>query len=417
MTAPAPRLDPPVTPVLASHDLGFDLPAPASVSRSRAVAILAIGGLVLGAAFLFGYLPRLHARAALAEASEATGKSSLRVEVVTPKVGSSDRALSLPGSVQALEATVLYARASGYVRKWYADIGDKVTEGQLLAEIETPELDQELDQAKAQLAQAQAVLLQSKANRQLSIANLSRYKALGPSGVVSQAEVDQHQAQAEVDEATVTVSHATIAAQEANIRRLSQLRSFARVTAPFAGAVTQRWVEVGALVTAGNGQPLYKVSATDPARIFIQVPQDVAPGIRADLPAVVTVREYPGRKFDGKVARTSGELDPATRTMNTEVRASNADGSLIAGMYAEVALTLPSPHRVLELPSSAIMNDAKGQRVAVVDAGSKIHLVPVVIERDTGATVEIASGITADDRVAKLGSGAYVDGATVEVIR
>lgn len=414
----APGVDPeqPVTPVTASHELGFDLPAPASVSRSRG-AIMVVGGLlVLGAAFVFGYLPRRHARQELVAATDVSGKTGLRVEVIAPKIGSSDRALSLPGSVQPLEETTLYARASGYVRKWQVDIGDKVTEGQLLAEIETPELDQELDQARAQLAQAAAVLEQSKANRQLSIANLQRYKALGPSGVVSQAEVDQRQAQAQVDEATVSVSQATIAAQEANIRRLTQLRSFARVTAPFAGTITQRWVEIGALVTAGNGQPLYKVAAMDPARIFIQVPQDVAPGIRVDVPATVSVREYPGRKFDGKVSRAAGELDPVTRTMNTEVRAANADGALIAGMYAEVALTLPAPHRVFELPAAALMNDAKGQRVAVIDAESKVHLVPVVLERDTGATVEIASGLTGSERVAKLGSAAFVEGAVVEVI-
>jgi RND family efflux transporter MFP subunit len=416
MTTPASHPEPPSAPVTESHELGFDLPPPASVSKTRAVALAATGVLVLGAAFAFGYLPRLRAKTALADASEATGRTVPRVEVVAPKVGSSDRALSLPGSVQPLEETVLYARASGYVRKWYVDIGDKVTLGQLLAEVETPELDQELDQARAQLAQAQAVLLQSKANRQLSIANLQRYKALGPSGVVSQAEVDQHQAQAEVDEATVSVSQATIAAQEANIRRLTQLRSFGRVTAPFAGTITQRWVEVGALVTAGNGQPLYKVAAIDPARIFIQIAQDVAPSIRPDVPATVTVREYPGRKFEGKVARASGELDPVTRTMNTEVRAANADGALIGGMYAEVALTLPSPHRILELPSTAIMNDAKGQRVAVVDAESKVHLVPVVIERDTGATVEIASGLSGSERIAKLAGAGFFEGELVEVI-
>jgi len=417
VSAPGHEPEQPATPVTASHELGFDLPAPASVSPARAVGIVIVVVVVLGAAFFFGYLPRRHDRAVLAAATESAGRAGLRVDVVTPKVGSSDRALSLPGSVQPLEETVIYARASGYVRKWHVDIGDKVTEGQLLAEVETPELDQELEQARAQLAQAQASLVQAKANRQLSIANLQRYKALGPSGVVSQAEVDQRQAQAQVDEATVSVAQATIAAQEANIRRLTQLKSFARVTAPFAGTITQRWVENGALVTAGNGQPLYKVAAMDPARIFIQVPQDVAPSIRPDVSATVTVREYPGRKFDGKVARSAGELDPMTRTMNTEVRAANADGALIAGMYADVSLTLPSPHRVFELPATALMNDAKGQRVAVVDAESKIHLVPVVVERDTGATIEIASGLTGSEQVARLGSAEFVEGKPVDVIR
>jgi membrane fusion protein, multidrug efflux system len=401
---------------VAGHELGFDLPPPASVSKARGVAIVFGVLVVLAGAFAFAYLPKRHEDAALAAGTRAADRAELRVAVIAPKVGSSDRALSLPGSVQPLEETVLYARASGYIRKWYVDIGDKVKEGALLAEVETPELDQELDQARAQLVQAQAQLVQSKANRELSKANLVRYRSLIPAGVVSQADLDQKQAQAQVDEATVSVSDAAIVAQEANIRRLAQLKSFSRVTAPFAGTITQRWVENGALVTAGNGQPLYKIAAMDPARVFIQVPQDVAPSIRPDISARVTLREYPGRAFEGKISRAAGELDPTTRTMNTEVRVPNGDGAVIAGMYAEVAVTLPAPHRVFELPATALMSDAKGQRVAVVDAESKIHLVPVVLERDTGPTIEIASGLTGTERVAKLASAAFTEGRSVEVI-
>jgi membrane fusion protein, multidrug efflux system len=402
-------------PVVAGHELGFDLPAPASVSKVRAVVMIAVGLAAVVVAFVFGYVPGHQQRAALAEAADVAGKAVQRVEVVTPKVGASDRALSLPGSVQPLQETVLYARASGYVRKWYVDIGDRVTEGQVLADVETPELDQQIDQARAELAQAQAALLQSKANRQLSMANLDRYKALAPSGVVSQAELEQRQAQAQVDEATVSVSQAAIAAQDANMRRLAQLKSFSHVVSPFAGTVTQRWVEIGALVTAGNGQPLYKVAEMDPARVFTQVPQDVAAGVHADLPAAVTVREYPGRTFEGKVTRAADELDPVTRTMNTEVRVANADGALIAGMYAEVALTLPTPHRVFEVPATALSSDSHGQRVALVDADSRIHLVPVVVERDTGPTIEIASGLTGSERVVKLASADLVEGKLVDV--
>jgi RND family efflux transporter MFP subunit len=303
------------------------------------------------------------------------------------------------------------------VRKWYSDIGDKVTDGQLLAELDTPELDQELDQARAQLVQAQATLVQSQANRNLSQTNLQRYVKLAPSGVVSQADLEQRQAMAQVDEANVNVAQASIAAQQANMRRLTQLKSFARVTAPFGGTVTQRSIEVGSLVTAGNGQPMYKVAAMDPARVFVQVPQDVAGSVRAGVPAAVTLREYPGRAFAGTVSRAAGELDPLTRTMNTEVRVPNADSALIAGMYAQVALTLPSSHRVYELPATALMSDSHGSRVAVVDAASKIHLVSVVVERDTGPTVEIASGLTGAERVAKLASSQFVEDKLVDVAR
>ena len=409
MTPPPPPPD--------GHDLGFDLPQPAVVSRTRVVVLGLAGVGVLAVAFVVGYLPRRADRAALVEANQVAGGALLTVDVVTPKASSSDRALSLPGSVQPLEETVVYARASGYVRKWYADIGDKVKDGQLLAELDTPELDQELDQARAQLLQAQATLVQSKANRGLSQTNLQRYVKLAPSGVVSQADLDQRQAMAEVDEANVSVAQASVAAQQANMRRLTQLKSFARVTAPFGGTVTQRTVEVGSLVTSGNGQPMYKVAAMDPARVFVQVPQDVAGSVRAGVPAAVTLREYPGRSFGGTVARAAGELDPATRTMNTEVRVPNGDGALLAGMYAQVALNLPSSHRVFEIPATALMSDAHGSRVAVVDAASKIHLITVVVERDTGPTVEIASGLTGTERVAKLASSQFVEDKLVDVAK
>jgi RND family efflux transporter MFP subunit len=415
MTAQGRRRDP--TPGLTpGHELGFDLPSPKVISKKRVAVVLAVVVAVLGVAFLSAYLPGEVQRAALAEGVQSAGRSAMQVEVIAPRAVSSDRAVLLPGSVQPLEETVLYARASGFVRVWRVDIGDKVKQAQVLAELDTPELDQELDQARAQLAQAQSTLQQTLANRELSKSNLRRYEQLAQQGLVSEADLDQHKAQAQVDEANAGVARATIAAQEANIRRLSQLKSFARVTAPFGGMVTQRWVEIGALVTAGNGQPLYKIAAIDPARVFVQVPQDVAPGVRADVPAKVTVREYAGRAFDGRVARSSGELDTATRTMNTEIRVPNADGALMPGMYAQVALTLPSPHRVLEVPATALMNRAEGPRVATVDAESRIHLVPVVVERDTGANIEISTGLTGSERVVKFGSAEFVEGKPVDVI-
>jgi RND family efflux transporter MFP subunit len=318
--------------------------------------------------------------------------------------------------VQPLQETTLYARASGFVRRWDADMGDKVKAGQVLATIDTPDLDQELAQGEAQLQQAVASLAQAKANRDLARANLNRYQQL-EAGLISKSDLDQYFAQAQVGDANVAVAEANLVAQRANRSRLAQLKDYARVTAPFAGMITQRTVEVGALVTAGNGQPLYKVAQTDPARVFVQVPQDVAPAVRPNVATTVMVREYPARAFAGKVTRSAGELDAVTRTMNTEIRVPNADGALIAGMYAEVALTLPLAHRVLELPATTLMNDSRGQRVAVIDKDNRLHLVPVVVERDNGATIEIASGLQGTDKVAKIGSAAFVDGMTVEVQR
>jgi membrane fusion protein (multidrug efflux system) len=403
------------TPRPAEHRLDFALPKAASVSKKRLVVAGLAVLVVLAAAFSFGFLRRRSERSALAESNQTSQHALPRVEVVTPKLGASDRALQLPGSVQPLQETVLFARASGFVRAWRVDMGDKAKKGQVLAEIETPELDQELSQGRAQLLQTQASLTLAKANRDLANANLARARRLAPSGIVSRADLEQSQAQAEVGDANVNVANANIAAQQANIRRLNQLKAFAMVTAPFAGTITQRTVEIGALVTAGNSQPLFRIAALDPMRVFVQVPQDVAPSVRPGVSGNVSLREYPGRTFKGEVMRSAGELDPATRTMNTEIRVPNKDGALLPGMYAEVALTLPSPHHVLELPATALMNDARGQRVAVVDSQRKLHLVAVVIERDNGATIEISSGLQGNEAVAKIASAAFVEGMTVEV--
>jgi len=335
--------------------------------------------------------------------------------VVAPKVTASDRAIALPGSVQPLEETLIYARANGYTRRWLVDMGDKVKEGQLLAEIDTPELDQELEQGRAQLAQAQASIGQSVANRDFSKTTLERYKQLTPAGLASQQDLDQKRAQSLVDEANVTVAQANANAQEANIRRLVQLKSFARVLAPFDGTITQRMIERGALVTSGNATPLFKISATDPMRVFVQIPQDVAPSVQIDAGAKVTVREYPNRVFDGTVWRSAGALDPTSRTMSTVVRIPNPKGEILGGMYAQVALTLPVPHRVLEIPATALLNDAKGLRVAVVDSDNKIRFTTVVIERDTGANLEISSGLQPTDRVVKIAGAELFDGKSVEV--
>jgi membrane fusion protein (multidrug efflux system) len=408
--------------VTARHDttggephLGFVLPEAKPIPRKRLGIAVVILFVLLAIAFAYGYLPRRGKQAALQASAESSQRAFVRVEVISPKLGASDRALQLPGTIQPLQVTMLFARASGFVRAFHADIGDRVKTGQLLAEIETPEVDQELSQARAQLLQARASLAQAKANRTLAQANLGRARSLEPSGIVSRAELEQNEAQAQVGDANVSVADANVAAQQANIRRLEQLKAFSRVTAPFAGTITLRNVEVGALVTAGNAQPLFRLAALDPARVFVQVPQDVAPSVRSGVSGNVTVREYPGKTFKGEVMRSAGALDEATRTMNTEIRVPNGDGALLPGMYAEVALTLPASHRVLELPATALMNDARGQHVGVVDGQRKLHLVPVVIERDNGATVDISSGLSGDEKVVKIGSAAFVDGMQVDV--
>ena len=396
-------------------ELGFALPGPTRVGRTRAGALVAAALVVLAAAFVVGYLPRYRARTVLEASARETEQAPARVIVVKPKTAASAGAIILPGSIQPLQETVLFSRANGFVRRWLADIGDKVKEGQLLAEIDTPELDQELVAARAQLAQANATIQQSKANREFARTSLERVKRLAPSGVTSQQELDQAEAQEAVAAANLNVAQATAGAQQANIERLLKLKSFARVVAPFAGMVTQRSVDRGALVTAGNGTPLYKISTTDPVRVLLQVPQNVAPSVRTHIPAKVSVREYPNRTFTGDVTRAAGALDPALRTMTTEIRLPNPKGELLAGMYAEVSISLPLPHRVYEVPATSLLSDGKGVRVVVVDGDHRTHARPVVVERDTGATVQIASGLNGDELIVKLATAELQDGQTVEI--
>jgi RND family efflux transporter MFP subunit len=408
--APAPGGGPPPPD---GDELGFDLPPPARPGRARvAAASLALLALA-GTAFAAGWLPRRRERRELAAEARGAASAAPRVQVVRPAPRASDRALALPGSVRPLEETTVYPRSSGYVRSWKVDLGDRVEAGALLAEIDAPEVDQQLAQAKAQLAQAEAGLLQAAANRAYARTTLERNRELLRSGLASKQELDKSDAEAQVADANVTVAEANVRAQQANVARFGQLQGFARVTAPFAGAVTARSVDRGALVSPTT--PLFKISQTDPARVFVQVPQGVAPGVAPGLPAVVTVREFPGRAFAGTIARSAGALDPQSRTMTTEVRVPNPARELLAGMYAQVALTLPSPHRTWEMPATAVMVDAKGVRVAVVGEGDRLRLTPVTIERDNGPTVEVSSGVTEADRVVKLGNAELADGLAVDV--
>jgi RND family efflux transporter MFP subunit len=371
-------------PERPNADLGFDLPLPAVLTKTRAAAISAIVIVALGGAFAAAYLPRRSARAALEEGVRGREGSLPRVEVVASKEVSSNQALTLPGSIQPLEETVIYPRVSGYVRKWTADIGDKVEEGQVLAEIDTPDLDTDLAQARAELAKAQAGLVQAQASRDLSAGNQARYEQLVPEGVASQQELDQRRGQAAVDKASVTVAQAIITAQLANIQSLRDLKGFAKIVAPFSGTVISRSIERGALVTAGNGTPLFKIAATDPVRVFVGVPQGVAPSVRTNVPATVSVREFAGQVFQGTIARTAGALDPASRTLNTEVRVPNPDGKLLVGMFAQVALTLPTPHAVLEVPATSLpRGEARERGAQRRDGGRGAALTGVSINAPT----------------------------------
>lgn len=397
--------------------LDFPLAKPARVSAGRVLAVVLVALVVFGATFVLAYLPRRAARAELVAAAAERAAALPRVVVARPRLVAGDRTLTLPGSVQPLEEAVIYARASGYVRRWLVDIGTHVKEGQLLAEIDTPELDQELAQARAALAQARANVLQAEASRHLASSRLARTGKLVDAGLSPVQDLEQTQAESAVGDADLEVAQANVVAQQANIRRLGDLEAFSRVTAPFAGTITARSIDRGSLVTAGNvATPLFKLASTDTVRVFVQVPQAAATSIVSNAPATLSLREYPAEAFHGVVARNAGALDAATRTLATEIRVPNPDGRLLAGMYAEVHLELPSARRVFEVPATALLNDAAGLRLTVVRSDGTVHLAPVVIERDLGATIEIASGLEGGERIVQVASPDLAEGARVEPV-
>jgi membrane fusion protein, multidrug efflux system len=397
-------------------DLGFALPEPARLSRGRALLLSAATVIVLGSAFVLASRPRNAARAELEAQAQQAASALPRLTVVAPKLVSSDRAIKLPASIQPLEEALIYARASGYIGRWLVDLGDKVKTDQLLAEVEVPELNQELSQGRAALGKARASKLQAEAGKSLATSKLDRTGKLVSAGVGTQQELEQSQAESAVGDANVHLAQAGVESELANIRRLSDLQQFSKVTAPFAGTITARMIDRGSLVTAGNATPLFRLAATDTVRVFVQLPQDVAGSVVVGAPAKMTVRELTGRVFEGKVARTAGVLDPVTRTLNTEIRLPNEDGKLLAGMFAEVALSLSAPRQVYEIPATALLSDAQGLRVAVVRPDDTLHLQAIGIERDLGATLQVSSGLSGGERLVQIAGAELSEGQKVEPV-
>jgi RND family efflux transporter MFP subunit len=372
-------------------------------SLRRGVSGRAILGtvVVLAALFLVGMLPRWQASAALATAARDQRPTVSVVATQRPD-GSAD--LVLPGSTQAIQETAAYARTNGYVRKWYVDIGAKVEAGQLLAEIETPEIDQELNQARATAQQAAA-------NLELARATLKRWDYLLQRKVVSAQEFDEKKAGADARVADFT-------AAQANVKRLEETQRFQKIVAPFSGIVTARSVDNGMLVSAGTtgqNQPLFRVAQTDTLRIYVTVPQTYAPSIEPNQNAAVSFREIPDKIFVAKVVRTAGALDPAARTLLTELQIANADGKLFPGMYAEVKFAFPRDGRTLLVPGNALMIQSDGPKVLTVDAKQTIRARPVKLGRDLGDKVEILSGLDPAEPLVANPTDSLREGVVVKV--
>jgi RND family efflux transporter MFP subunit len=356
---------------------------------------------VLAALFAVGMLPRWRANAALTS-SVRDQRPTVSV-IASQRPAADDANLVLPGSTQAIQETALYARTNGYVRKWNVDIGAKVKAGQLLAEIETPEVDQELNQARANVAQAAA-------NLDLARATLTRWQKLVDQKVVAPQEFDEKKSAADARDADLKVA-------QANVKRLEELQRFQKIVAPFTGIVTARNIDNGNLVSAGSGQtqPLFRIAQTDTLRIYVTVPQTQSRSIVPEQNATVSVREIPDKTFNAKVVRTAGALDPASRTLLTELQVPNDDGQLFPGMYAEVKFALPHDNRTLVVPGNAVMIRSDGPKVLVVDAKQTIRARAVKLGRDLGDKVEIASGLDPSESIVANPTDSLHDGVEVKV--
>ncbi len=380
---------------------------------------VALGLATTAAALLvgLGVAPRLEAKAALATEAKAAASLVPKVEVMTAAHDETRAPLLLPGTVQPLRETSMYARANGYVRKWYVDIGAEVKKGEPLVDLEIPDVDEELRQVRANFRQSGAAVSQARSRMAFAQATDRRYAALVPSGVVSQQQTDQYASDLQVESANVEAAEAARGSAEANVRRVEDLRAYGTIAAPFDGVVTMRAAEVGQLVVSGTGQgqPLFKVAEDDVVRVFVNVPQLYAGGITKGMDAPLTVREAPGRTFKGKVQRTSRELDVATRSLLVEVDIANDDRALVSGMYATVSFDIARRDAPVFIPSSAAVFDASGVRVAVVRDAS-VHWQKVELAGDQGDRLGVAKGLEPGSTIVKNPSDRLTEGLRVEPV-
>ncbi len=367
-------------------------------------ALIMVGVVLLVLLVAGGITLFLHTSHEKALAKETERETVPTVAVVYPQSEKPDEDLVLPGSLQAYEESPIYARTSGYLVNWYKDIGSRVTKGDLLAKIDTPEVDQELNQMRATRQQTVA---------QLELAKISadRWENLRKTDSVSAQEADQQVS-------GYKQAQANLAAADANVRRLEQLEGFKDVYAPFTGVLTRRNVDPGALINAGagaTGRELFDLARVDPLRVFTSVPQAYAPLIKVGARTTITLQEFPGQKFLGTVARTAESIDPATRTLLTEVDVPNKDGRLLPGSFGEVHFAVGTNVNKVTVPVNAMLFRTEGPQVAVIGPGSKVQLRHINIGRDYGTTLEILGGVSPTDQIVINPSDSLEDGQPVNV--
>ncbi|SPE50241.1 Efflux transporter, RND family, MFP subunit [Verrucomicrobia bacterium] len=368
-----------------------------SASRLRRAALVAVVLIIVGA--MAGLLPRWHRANRLR--AETADLAVPTVAVVKAGPGKTAAGLSLPAEARPYLEAPIYARASGYLKRFVVDIGSRVKEGDLLAEIDTPELNQELAQARAQLTQADAALALAKITA-------ARWAELLKTASVSEQEDAEKQADLQLKEATVE-------AQRANVRRLEELQSFAKVVAPFAGIITARETDVGQLIAATSGKELFRLAQTETLRVYVRVPQSAAREVAVGQLAELTIPELPGKVFTAKVVRSSGAMSMESRTLLTELQVDNARCEILPGTYVQVRFAQAHDEASLTLPANTLLFRSEGLQVGVVGADNKVQLRHIVLGRDFGPTVEILEGIGSSDEVILNPADSLESGATVRV--
>ena len=409
-------------------------PQPAKPPKPGARPLLlfcAALGLVIAAAILAGFLPRTERNKIMAAAAEKTAERTVVIASAAHFAKSKD-GIDLPGDMQALVDSPIFARASGFMKSRLVDIGDRVKAGQLMAEIETPELDQQISQARAALAQSQAALKELQADIELSRANmnlakvtLDRWDRLSAKGAVSRQEYDEKhadyavkKAQTDRAEASLATAQETVHASEANLKRLQEMKGFASVTAPFDGIVTERLSDIGTLINSGNdgnGKEMFRVAKLTPLRVFVNVPQTYVQEIHPGQTAQLRIEELPNQVFPAEVERIANSLDSSSRAMLAILRTPNAAGTLYPGMYVQVHFASGASKPVLRVPGDAVMLTKNGPRVATVDGGGVVQFRQVSLGEDLGSEVEIVSGLREGELVISNPADAVQEGARVEV--
>ena len=360
--------------------------------------------LLLVTAAAIGFAIRLGERRALGKETESLAVPN--VIVIQPKAAPPQEEIVLPSSLEAFTESPIYARTNGYLAHWYKDIGSKVQKGTLLADIETPEIDQELMQARAARDQAEAQL-------RLAKTSADRWETLRKMDAVAQQETDERSS-------GYTQGQAALASATANVRRLEQLESFKHVYAPFAGTITKRNTDIGALINAGNSgmnQELFVVALVNPIRVYVDVPEIYAPSVRRGVNASIELPSLPGQRFTGSVARTADAIDPGTRTLRTEIDVPNSDGKLLPGSYAQVHFGVHVATTRLSVPVNALLFRSEGPRAAIVGSDGKVHLKPVVIGRDYGTDVEILGGLKTSESIVLNPSDSLEEGQPVHATK